>query len=86
MLYLYTDKINFSPLKSTMGQAEVNVEAPNSSTLWPCSPKSMYRLACKVRLDGIRDQAFAAIRSGLNEENILQELSSSLTSKLVAFL
>ena len=46
----------------------------------------MYRLACKVRLDGIRDQAFAAIRSGLNEENILQELSSSLTSKLVAFL
>ncbi|KAG0706116.1 hypothetical protein DFH29DRAFT_996270 [Suillus ampliporus] len=85
LLYLYTDKIVFSPIKS-QGQPRANVDAPNPSALWPCSPKSMYRLACKVRLDGIRDQAFYAIRSGLDAGNILQELSSSLTSKYPAIL
>jgi len=40
----------------------------------------------QVRLDRVRDQAFSAIRSSLNGENILQELSSSLTSKLVIAL
>ncbi|KAG2143597.1 hypothetical protein DEU56DRAFT_910729 [Suillus clintonianus] len=85
LLYLYTNKIIFSPLKS-QGQPRANVEAPDPSTLWPCSPKSMYRLACKVRLDSLRDQAFYAIRSSLNAGNILQELSSSLTSKYPAIL
>lgn len=80
LLYLYTNKIVFSPLKS-QGQPRAHVEGPDPSTLWPCSPKSMYRLGCKVRLDSVRDQAFHAIRSGLNAENILQELASSLTSK-----
>ncbi|KAG2157665.1 uncharacterized protein EDB93DRAFT_1246732 [Suillus bovinus] len=85
LLYLYTDKIVFSPLKS-QGLPRADVEDPNPSTLWPCSPKSMYRLGCKVRLDSVRDQAFNAIRSGLNAENILQELSSSITSKYPAVL
>lgn len=80
LLYLYTNKIVFSPLKS-QGQPRAHVEGPDSSALWPCSPKSMYRLGCKVRLDSVRDQAFNAIRSGLNAENIVQELASSLTSK-----
>ncbi|KAG0697502.1 hypothetical protein DFH29DRAFT_1003678 [Suillus ampliporus] len=85
LLYLYTDKIVFSPIKS-QGQPRANVDAPNPSTLWPCSPKSMYRLACKVRLDSVRDQAFYAIRSSLDAGNILQELSSSFTSKYPAIL
>ncbi|KAG1818191.1 uncharacterized protein BJ212DRAFT_1480008 [Suillus subaureus] len=85
LLYLYTNKIVFSPLKS-QGQPRADVEGPNPSTLWPCSPKSMYRLGCKVRLDSVRDQAFRAIRDSLNAENILQELSSSFTSKYPAIL
>jgi len=40
----------------------------------------------QVRLDSVRDQAFRAIRDSLNAENILQELSSSFTSKLVVSL
>ncbi|KAG2114968.1 hypothetical protein BD769DRAFT_1363583 [Suillus cothurnatus] len=85
LLYLYTDKIVFSPLKS-QGLPRTNVEIPNSSTSWPCSPKSMYHLASKVRLDSLRDQAFYAIRSSLGAGNILQELSSSFTSKYPAIL
>ncbi|KAG2087726.1 hypothetical protein BD769DRAFT_1529736, partial [Suillus cothurnatus] len=85
LLYLYTNKLVFSPLKS-QGKPRADVEGPNPSTLWPCSPKSMYRLGCKVRLDSVRDQAFRAIRDSLNAENILQELSSSFTSKYPAIL
>ncbi|KAG1896542.1 uncharacterized protein F5891DRAFT_1175124 [Suillus fuscotomentosus] len=84
-LYLYTDKISFSPLKS-QGPPKTDAETPNPSTSWPCSPKSMYRLASKVRLDSLRDQAFRAIRSSLDAGNILQELSSSFTSKYPAIL
>ncbi|KAG2143602.1 hypothetical protein DEU56DRAFT_979293 [Suillus clintonianus] len=84
LLYLYTDKIVFSRLKS-QGPLGVDVEAPNHN-MWPCSPKSMYRLASKVRLDSLRDQAFCVIRSSLDAGNILQELSSSLTSKYPAIL
>ncbi|KAG2028486.1 hypothetical protein BDR03DRAFT_1078038, partial [Suillus americanus] len=80
LLYLYTNKIVFSPLKS-QGQPRAHMEGPNPSTLWPCSPKSMYRLGRKVRLDSVRDQAFNAIRNSLDAGNILQELSSSFTSK-----
>ncbi|KAF8443798.1 hypothetical protein L210DRAFT_3532233 [Boletus edulis BED1] len=40
----------------------------------------MYRLACKVGLDRLRDEAFAYIRSNLTEHNIIQELSCSLLS------
>ncbi|KAG2114186.1 uncharacterized protein F5147DRAFT_678317 [Suillus discolor] len=85
LLYLYTDKISFSPLKS-QGLPRTDVETPNPSTSWPCSPKSMYCLASKVRLDSLRDQAFYAIRSSLDAKNILHELSSSFTSKYPAIL
>ncbi|KAG2047098.1 hypothetical protein BDR06DRAFT_976984 [Suillus hirtellus] len=40
LLYLYTDKISFSPLKS-QGPLKTDAETPNPSTSWPCSPKSM---------------------------------------------
>jgi hypothetical protein len=40
----------------------------------------MYRLASKVGLDDLRDEAFSYIRSNLTEHNILQELSCSLVS------
>ncbi|KAG2054174.1 hypothetical protein BDR06DRAFT_955787 [Suillus hirtellus] len=85
LLYLYTDKISFFPLKS-QGLPRADVETPKRSTSWPCSPKSMYCLASKVRLDSLRDQAFHAIRSSLDAKNILQELSSSFTSKYPAIL
>jgi len=40
----------------------------------------MYRLACKLGLDDLRDQALAHIRSNLKDHNILNEISCSLVS------
>ncbi|KAG1899616.1 uncharacterized protein F5891DRAFT_1189426 [Suillus fuscotomentosus] len=85
LLYLYTNTISFSPLKS-QGPPGTDGQTPNPSTSWPCSPKSMYRLASKVRLDNLRDRAFYEIRNRLDAKNVLQELSSSFTSKYPAIL
>lgn len=81
--YLYTDEIVFAPLRS---QASKSVKRRSPGEAPPCSPKSMYRLACKIKHDKLQAKALAAIRSSLTEHNILQELSSSLTSKFPAIL
>lgn len=47
LFYLYTDEIVFAPLRS---QGSRPVRCCNIYEAPPCSPKSMYRLACKVRL------------------------------------
>lgn len=81
--YLYTDEIVFAPLRSQAGKpgrCRRLGEAP------PCSPKSMYRLACKIKHDKLQAKALAAICSSLTEHNIIQELSSSLTSRFPAIL
>ncbi|KAG0704138.1 hypothetical protein DFH29DRAFT_802345 [Suillus ampliporus] len=83
LYYLYTDEIVFAPLRSQASQT-----AKHRSLAEPpsCSPKSMYRLACKIKQEKLQDKALAAIRSSLTEHNILQELSSSLTSRFPAIL
>ncbi|KAG1873055.1 hypothetical protein DFJ58DRAFT_760908, partial [Suillus subalutaceus] len=83
LYYLYTDEITFAPLRS-----QASPTTKNSSLNEPplCSPKSMYRLACKIKHDGLQIKALAAIRSSLTEHNVLQELSSSLTSRFPAIL
>ncbi|KAI9458727.1 hypothetical protein HD554DRAFT_2298928 [Boletus coccyginus] len=78
--YLYTGKFGFLPLSSAMpgghpGSLSSSANGPR------CSAKSMYRLASKVGLDSLRDEAFDHIRSNLTEHNILKELSCSLVSK-----
>lgn len=80
--YLYTDEIVFAPLRSQSKSARHHSlgGAP------PCSPKSMYRLACKIKHDKLQAKALAAMRSSLSEHNVLQELSSSLTSRFPAIL
>lgn len=81
--YLYTDEIVFAPLRS---QASKSARRRSLGEAPPCSPKSMYRLACKIKHDKLQAKALAAIRSSLTEHNVLQELSSSLTSKFPAIL
>lgn len=46
----------------------------------------MYRLALKIKHDELQTKALAAIRSSLTGHNVLQELSSSLTSSFPAIL
>ncbi|KAG6369519.1 hypothetical protein JVT61DRAFT_14317 [Boletus reticuloceps] len=80
MNYLYTDKINFEPLGLVMPAGQPRESSANSLDEPRCSAKSMYRLACKVGLDDLREEALAHIRSNLTEHNILKELSCSLVS------
>lgn len=81
--YLYTGEIVFAPLRS---QASKAVRRSSLDEAPPCSPKSMYRLACKIKHVKLQAKALAAIRSSLTEHNILQELSSYLTSRFPAIL
>ncbi|KAF8554153.1 hypothetical protein OG21DRAFT_1509308 [Imleria badia] len=80
MNYLYTGKISFLPL-SSLAPGGKHLSSTSSLDGPRCSAKSMYRLACKVRLDHLRDEALAYVRSNLTEDNILQELSCSLVYK-----
>ncbi|KAF9228261.1 hypothetical protein BS17DRAFT_773370 [Gyrodon lividus] len=77
--YLYTGKVKFLPPRSS------GTQSPRSSTSTKdeprCSAKSMYRLACKVGLDDLRDAAFASMQNNITEQNILRELSCSLISR-----
>ncbi|KAJ7083876.1 hypothetical protein C8R44DRAFT_52725 [Mycena epipterygia] len=75
--YLYTRRVNFRPLKSE-GRKELTVHGPS------CSPKSMYRLADKLGLDELQALALAAISARLSEDNILEEVFSSFTSRYPA--
>ncbi|KAI9458728.1 hypothetical protein HD554DRAFT_2224609, partial [Boletus coccyginus] len=78
--YFYTGKFGFRPLSSTTRDG--HHESSTSSVDTPkCSAKSMYRLASKVGLGHLRDEAFSYIRSNLTEHNILQEISCSIISK-----
>ncbi|KAG1819251.1 uncharacterized protein BJ212DRAFT_1298488 [Suillus subaureus] len=82
LYYLYTNEIIFAPLRSQASPTKhSSLKEPP-----PCSPKSMYRLACKIKHVGLQTKALAAIRSSLTEHNVLQELSSSLTSRFPAIL
>ncbi|KAG2744006.1 hypothetical protein P692DRAFT_20745878 [Suillus brevipes Sb2] len=83
LYYLYTDEIVFAPLRS---QGSRPVRCCNIDGAPPCSPKSMYRLACKINHDKLRAKALAAIQSSLTEHNILHERSSSLKPSFSSIL
>ncbi|KAI5993830.1 hypothetical protein F5J12DRAFT_915340 [Pisolithus orientalis] len=85
MYYLYTDNIAFSPLKSSGPQGPQKFSRTAKSKP-QCSAKSMYSLATKLGIDELRDQAFASIRSNVDENNLLQELASSFTGRYPAVL
>ncbi|KAF8554150.1 hypothetical protein OG21DRAFT_1484930 [Imleria badia] len=79
--YLYTGKFNFLPLSSATPGGQPRESSTSFLDEPRCSAKSMYRLASKVGLDDLRDEAFSYIRSNLTEHNILKELSCSLVSR-----
>ncbi|KAJ7769901.1 hypothetical protein B0H16DRAFT_1452281 [Mycena metata] len=73
LYYLYTRRINFSPLRSE-GSKIVAADGPR------CSPKSMYRLADKLGLNDLKAEALQCLASRLSEGIILHEVFSSFTS------
>lgn len=48
IFYIYTDKLDFSPLKSSRSSLESLKKIDETKAIPSCSPKSMYRLAEKV--------------------------------------
>lgn len=76
VLYLYTDHIKFSSLKSDYFSFG-NISSGEQE--WPCSPKSMYRLADQLQLDELKQTAKRAIESELSDTNIVAELFSDFT-------
>ncbi|KIJ59612.1 hypothetical protein HYDPIDRAFT_33052 [Hydnomerulius pinastri MD-312] len=77
--YLYTGKITLLPMMSSGTRPKESSTSPSEEP--KCSAKSMYRLACKVGLGDLRNEALTWIRGGLTEHNILRELSCRLLSR-----
>jgi len=83
VFYAYFEKVSFAPLRSQpnvmpKGKADWLANMPQPPQ---CSPKSMYRLADKYDLKGLRELAKKDIKSKLSEDNILDELFSDFTSR-----
>ncbi|KAI5984607.1 hypothetical protein EDD15DRAFT_2375063 [Pisolithus albus] len=81
--FLYIGAAEFAPLESSGGSISFSC---NTSQRPMCSAKSMYRLATKLNIAELRDQAFASIRNNIDENNLLQELASGFTGKYPAVL
>ncbi|KAG2368380.1 hypothetical protein BDR07DRAFT_1478151 [Suillus spraguei] len=75
--YCYTGQVSFYPLKSKdpYSRRDKTTETPR------CSPKSMYRLAVKLKHTRLEALAFQAIKSNLSESNILDEAFSQFTAQ-----
>ncbi|KAF9228262.1 hypothetical protein BS17DRAFT_877595 [Gyrodon lividus] len=79
LFYLYTGRVTFCDFKS---QGEARTEALDCTDQPPrCSPKSMYRLACKVGLESLALEALQSICRCLTKNNIIHELSLVLPSR-----
>ncbi|KAG1753013.1 hypothetical protein EDB19DRAFT_980524 [Suillus lakei] len=77
--YCYTGQVSFYPLKSKDRLCRRN-NTPQTQTL-RCSPKSMYRLAVKLKNARLEALAFQAIKSSLSKSNILDEAFSWFTAQ-----
>ncbi|KAG2368377.1 hypothetical protein BDR07DRAFT_67799 [Suillus spraguei] len=75
--YCYTGQVSFYPLKSKDPLSRRN----NTTQTLRCSPKSMYRLALKLKNARLEALAFQAIKSSLSKSNILDEAFSWFTSQ-----
>ncbi|KAI0829632.1 hypothetical protein BC628DRAFT_1357957 [Trametes gibbosa] len=73
VFYAYFGRVAFAPLSSQPAAsptARPKYEPP------PCSPKSMYRLADKYGIEGLKQLALEDLRSKMLQHNILVELLS----------
>ncbi|KAG1808458.1 hypothetical protein EV424DRAFT_1425158 [Suillus variegatus] len=75
--YCYTGQVSFYPLKSKDPLGRHN----NTIQTLRCSPKSMYRLALKLKNARLEALACQAIKSHLCEKNILDEAFSWFTAQ-----
>ncbi|KAH9943909.1 hypothetical protein B0H21DRAFT_823445 [Amylocystis lapponica] len=85
LFYLYSGKIACAPLTSegeVVRQSSIDLSrSKNPHWPAPCSCKSIYRLADKMRLESLRDSAMKYLQSRLSVDNILDEVFSVFTSR-----
>ncbi|KAG1744914.1 uncharacterized protein EDB91DRAFT_1121601 [Suillus paluster] len=75
--YCYTGQISFYPLKS----GDPHSRRDMTTETLRCSPKSMYRLAIKLKNRRLQALAYRAIKSSLSKNNILDEAFSWFTAQ-----
>ncbi|KAF9646320.1 hypothetical protein BDM02DRAFT_253709 [Thelephora ganbajun] len=83
LLYLYTNSIQFASFGSKENRKSRSPEiawTPEGEIPKP-SPKSIYRLADKYDVPGLKKAAFKSISSGLQKCDIVQEVFSVFTSR-----
>ncbi|EMD34904.1 hypothetical protein CERSUDRAFT_96817 [Gelatoporia subvermispora B] len=86
VFYLYTGVISFTPLQSDVGDVERRLhidkyQNDHPKRAPPCSAKSMYRLAKKLKHEGLKCQALNHLRAQLSERTIVTEIFSQFTSR-----
>ncbi|KAH9895073.1 hypothetical protein C8Q73DRAFT_485970 [Cubamyces lactineus] len=79
--YAYTGSIEFSALRSLWGSRPNTSVSESRTSELACSPKSMYRLADKYGLVGLKELAAQNIKSQLTPEVALPELLSRFTAR-----
>ncbi|KAJ6569207.1 hypothetical protein B0H19DRAFT_691886 [Mycena capillaripes] len=72
LYYLYTSKLSFS---SAPQLVESECRTPQ------CSAKSMYRLADKLGLDGLKAVSLSSIKTNLSSANVIRQVFSRFTSR-----
>ncbi|THH26454.1 hypothetical protein EUX98_g7740 [Antrodiella citrinella] len=82
MCYIYTGEIKFALLKSGGKRHENIVKHKRDNPLAPipCSPKSMYRLAEMIGLEGLKTLALENLQSQLSTVKIMDETFSKFSS------
>ncbi|KAL1942533.1 hypothetical protein VTO73DRAFT_6135 [Trametes versicolor] len=88
VFYAYTHRITFAPLRSqkAVSTSERDTITGRAAQLPSCSPKSMYRLAVKYGDAELQQLARDDLASKLSTQNVLTELFSNFTSRLVLSL
>ncbi|KAL1718835.1 hypothetical protein EV715DRAFT_200462 [Schizophyllum commune] len=76
LFYQYTGRIALKKLSSLKDPS-----IPKDVDPLACSPKSMYRIAEKAKLDDLRAACLKAIAADLTEQNIASEVFSTFSSK-----
>ncbi|KAI0072281.1 hypothetical protein K474DRAFT_1678790 [Panus rudis PR-1116 ss-1] len=85
VFYILTGRMNFAPLRSEGIESRMvelsQFRHDNPYLPLPCSPKSVYRLADKVGLDGLKDDSLKKIRDSIGPNTIVDELFSKFSSR-----
>ncbi|EMD34921.1 hypothetical protein CERSUDRAFT_96833 [Gelatoporia subvermispora B] len=85
IFYLHTGIIDFAPLSSSskrLRQKHISVYKKRyPKRVPPCSAKSMYRLATKLKHKDLKYRAFEHLKQQLSHVNVLAEIFSQFTSQ-----